>query len=44
MLNVSPIGRNCSQSERDAYEAFDLKNGVRAKMVEALRVGGWVGG
>lgn len=24
MLNISPIGRNCSQEERDAYEVFDL--------------------
>ena len=24
MLNISPIGRNCSQEERDEYEKFDL--------------------
>jgi phosphomannomutase len=24
MLNISPIGRNCSQIERDEYEKFDL--------------------
>jgi phosphomannomutase len=24
MLNVSPIGRNCSKDERDKYETFDL--------------------
>ena len=24
MLNISPIGRNCSQEERDAYEVYDL--------------------
>lgn len=29
MLNVSPIGRNCSQEERDAFEKFDLANGIR---------------
>ena len=29
MLNVSPIGRNCSQEERDEYEQYDLKNGIR---------------
>jgi hypothetical protein len=23
MINVSPIGRNCSQSERDEFEAYD---------------------
>ena len=29
MLNVSPIGRNCSQSERDEFEKFDLQTGIR---------------
>ena len=37
MINVSPIGRNCSQTERDAFEAYDKEHGVRAKMVAALR-------
>ena len=37
MLNVSPIGRNCSQEERDEFEKFDLAAGVRKKMVEVLR-------
>lgn len=37
MLNVSPIGRNCSQEERDEFERFDKEAGVRAKMVETLR-------
>ena len=23
MLNVSPIGRNCSQEERDEFERYD---------------------
>jgi phosphomannomutase len=23
MINVSPIGRNCSQAERDAFEVYD---------------------
>ena len=29
MLNVSPIGRNCSQEERDAFEEYDKVAGVR---------------
>lgn len=29
MLNVSPIGRNCSQEEREEFEQFDLKVGIR---------------
>lgn len=37
MLNVSPIGRNCSQSERDEFEVMDKKNGWRAAFVAALK-------
>ena len=37
MINVSPIGRNCSKSERDAFEEFDREAGVRQTMVERLR-------
>lgn len=37
MVNVSPIGRNASTAERDAFEAFDKEHRVRAKMVDALR-------
>ena len=29
MVNVSPIGRNCSQEERDAFEQYDHKTGIR---------------
>lgn len=29
MLNVSPIGRNCSQEERDAFEIYDQSAGIR---------------
>jgi len=37
MLNVSPIGRNCSAEEREEFEAYDRVHGVRAAMVAALR-------
>ena len=37
MFNVSPIGRNCSRDERNAYEEFDLANDVRKKMVAAMQ-------
>ena len=40
MINCSPIGRACSQSERDAFEQFDKGAQVRPKMVEALKVRG----
>ncbi|XP_039134357.1 phosphomannomutase-like [Dioscorea cayenensis subsp. rotundata] len=37
MLNVSPIGRNCSQEERDDFEKYDKVHNVRQKMVSVLR-------
>ncbi|KAJ3211761.1 Phosphomannomutase [Entophlyctis luteolus] len=37
MINVSPIGRNCSMKERDEFEAFDKVHQVRPKMVQALK-------
>ena len=36
MLNVCPIGRNCSQAERDEFERYDGVHGVRAAFVRAL--------
>ncbi|KAI9808240.1 MAG: Phosphomannomutase 1 [Sarcosagium campestre] len=37
MVNISPVGRNASVAERNAYQAYDLEHGVRAKFVEALK-------
>ncbi|GAV85572.1 PMM domain-containing protein [Cephalotus follicularis] len=37
MLNVSPIGRNCSQEERDEFEKYDKVQNVRPKMISVLR-------
>lgn len=37
MINVSPIGRNCSQEERDEFEKYDKVHNIRPKMVEVLR-------
>ncbi|KAH8067408.1 phosphomannomutase [Aureococcus anophagefferens] len=37
MLNISPVGRNCSREERNAFEAYDLKAGVRKAMVAAMQ-------
>lgn len=37
MLNVSPIGRNCSQEERDEFERYDAIHKVRAQMVTKLQ-------
>jgi len=33
MLNISPIGRNCSRPERNAFEEFDKTAKVRTTMV-----------
>jgi len=36
MLNISPVGRQCSQKERDDFEKFDHEAKVREKMVTVL--------
>ena len=36
MINVSPIGRNCSHAERDEFESFDKIHEIRKKMVQEL--------
>jgi phosphomannomutase len=37
MLNISPVGRNCSREERDLFEQYDQEHQTRKKMVEALK-------
>jgi phosphomannomutase len=37
MLNISPIGRNCSREERNEFEEYDKLSRVRKTMVEALQ-------
>ncbi|XP_072932340.1 phosphomannomutase [Epargyreus clarus] len=37
MINICPVGRSCSQSERDEFSRFDIEHKVRAKFVEALQ-------
>lgn len=37
MINVSPIGRNCSQEERDEFEKYDKVHNIRTEMVSILR-------
>ncbi|KAI4152792.1 MAG: hypothetical protein LQ340_002713 [Diploschistes diacapsis] len=36
MINVSPVGRNASQEERDAFQRYDAAHGVRREMVRRL--------
>ena len=38
MINVCPIGRNCSKAERDQFEEFDRTAEVRKTFVEKLQV------
>jgi phosphomannomutase len=37
MYNISPIGRNCSQSEREEFEKYDQVYHVREGMIQALQ-------
>lgn len=37
MINVSPIGRNASTTERDEYQKYDLENKIRENFVAVLR-------
>lgn len=37
MINVSPVGRNASVEERNAYEKYDLEHKIREKFVAALK-------
>ena len=34
MINVCPVGRSCSQAERDEFSTFDKEHHVRTKLVE----------
>lgn len=37
MINVSPIGRNASNAERNDYEKYDKEHKVRETMIEKLK-------
>ena len=37
MMNISPIGRNCSKQERNEFEEYDKEANVRKTMVAALQ-------
>jgi len=37
MINVSPLGRNATTEERNQFEIYDKKHGLRAAFVEVLR-------
>jgi phosphomannomutase len=37
MLNISPIGRNCSKEERNEYEKYDIQHAIRKSMIDAMK-------
>ena len=37
MINISPVGRNASNDERNDFEKYDKQHGIRAKFVEDLK-------
>jgi len=37
LINVSPIGRGCSQEERDEFYKYDLDNNIREKMINEIK-------
>jgi len=37
MLNICPVGRNCSQAERDQFGEYDKEHQIREKFVADLR-------
>ena len=36
LINLCPVGRSCSQEERNAFAAYDKEHGIRKKFREAL--------
>lgn len=37
LINVSPIGRNCSQKEREDFDEYDKVHKVREKFINVLK-------
>lgn len=37
MLNISPVGRNCSQEERLQFYEYDNEHQIRQKFIQALK-------
>ncbi|KAI0977971.1 hypothetical protein GJ496_012006 [Pomphorhynchus laevis] len=36
LINISPIGRNCSKEERDIFEAYDKVHQIRKNMIQSM--------
>jgi len=37
LINISPIGRNCSTEERNEFEKYDVKHEIRSTMIQQLK-------
>ncbi|KAI4492709.1 hypothetical protein M0804_002500 [Polistes exclamans] len=37
MLNIAPVGRNCTNEERNQFHEYDIENHVRQKFIQALK-------
>ncbi|KOB78176.1 Phosphomannomutase [Operophtera brumata] len=37
MINICPVGRSCSQAERDQFSQFEIKHNIRQEFVNALQ-------
>jgi phosphomannomutase len=37
MINISPVGRNCTQEQRDEFEQYDQQHHVRQTMINDLK-------
>ncbi|KAJ8681858.1 hypothetical protein QAD02_017650 [Eretmocerus hayati] len=37
MLNISPVGRNCSVDERNQFNEYDAENHIREKFIQAIK-------
>lgn len=37
LINVSPIGRNCTSAERNEFFQYDKESQIRQKFVQALK-------
>lgn len=37
MINISPVGRSCSQSEREEFNEYDKQHRIREKFIEQLK-------
>lgn len=37
LINISPIGRSCSQEERESFYSYDLENSIRDKIIDKVK-------